>query len=121
VTGAPAPEWFDPGRTVVGLFVGLAGLLLLAQPVVDPVPVGGVAVPPFALSGVALAAGLDLGAVVFYRKGRRTAALAHGVAGLGWTVLVAGPVLGSGTLLLVGALVVVAGAVFLASESRKWR
>jgi hypothetical protein len=47
--------------------------------------------------------------------------MAHGVAGLGWTLLAFSPLLGSGTTLLVGVLVVVGGALFLVSESRKWR
>lgn len=111
----------DPGRALVGAFVGLAGLLLLAEPLVDPVPVGGRRVPVFVLSGVALAIGLDLGAVVFYRKGRRTAAMAHGVAGLGWSLVVVGPFLGSGVLWFLGLAVVVGGAVFLVVEAARRR
>ena len=108
------------GRYIVGGFVGLAGLLLLVEPVVDPVAVGDARIPMFGLAGVALAIGLDLGAVVFYRQGQRTVAMAHGVAGLGWTFLAVGPVLGSGTLLVVGLVVVIGGVLFLAAESRKW-
>lgn len=108
------------GRYVVGGFVGLAGLLLLAEPVVDPIAVGDARIPMFGLAGVALAIGLDLGAVVFYRAGQRTVAMAHGVAGLGWTFLAVGPILGSGTLLVVGLAVVIGGVLFLVAESRKW-
>jgi len=119
VTPSP-PESVSVGRYVVGGFVGLAGLLLLAEPVVEPIAVGDARIPMFGLAGVALAIGLDLGAVVFYRKGQRTVAMAHAVAGLGWTVLAVGPILGSGTLLIVGLVVVIGGVLFLAAESRKW-
>jgi hypothetical protein len=115
-----SPESAGVGRYVVGGFVGLAGLLLLAEPVVDPLAVGDARIPMFGLAGVALAIGLDLGAVVFYRAGQRTVAMAHGVAGLGWTFLAVGPMLGSGTLLVVGLVVVIGGVLFLAAESRKW-
>ena len=117
---SPPAESVSIGRYVVGGFVGLAGLLLLVEPVVDPLAVGDARVPMFGLAGVALAIGLDLGAVVFYRQGQRPVAMAHGVAGLGWTFLAVGPVIGSGTLLVVGLVVVVGGALFLAAESRKW-
>jgi hypothetical protein len=113
-------ENFDPARATVGVFVGLAGLLFLAEPFVSPVAIGGFRIRAVALSGVALAVGLDLGAVVFYRRGQSTVAMGHGVAGLGWTVLAVGPLLGGEAVLLVGVLVVVAGAVFLVTESRKW-
>ncbi len=119
-TASPSSESVGLGRYVVGGFVGLAGLLLLVEPVVDPLAVGDARVPMFGLAGVALAVGLDLGAVVFYRQGQRTVAMAHGVAGLGWTFLAVGPAIGSGTLLVVGLVVVVGGALFLVAESRKW-
>jgi hypothetical protein len=106
----------DAGPAAVGTVVALAGLLFLAGPFLDPVPVGGVSVPVAAFSFVVLAVGLDLGAVVFYRRGQRTAALAHGVAGLGWTLLVAGPLVGSTGLLWLGVAVVVGGAAFLVVE-----
>jgi hypothetical protein len=106
----------DAGPAAVGTVVGVAGLLFLADPFLDPVPVGGASVPVAALSFLALAVGLDLGAVVFYRRGQRTAALAHGVAGLGWTLLVAGPLLGSTTLMWLGIAVVAGGAAFLVAE-----
>jgi hypothetical protein len=101
--------------------MGLAGLFFLAEPFVDPVRIGALRIRLVALSGIALAVGLDLGAVVFYRRGQRTAALAHGVAGLGWTLVAVGPFLGGGSLLVAGVLVVIAGALFLAGEARKWR
>lgn len=111
----------DPGRLLVGGGMALAGALFLAQPLVDPVALGGVRVAPFALSAVVLAVALDAGAVVFYRRGERTAALAHGVAGLGWSLVVSGPVLGSGAVLFLGLAVVVGGAVFLVFETRRYR
>lgn len=120
-TASPSSsESVGVGRYIVGGFVGLAGLLLLAEPVVDPLAIGAARIPMFGLAGVALAIGLDLGAVVFYRQGQRTVAMAHGVAGLGWTFLAVGPVIGSGTLLVVGLVVVIGGVLFLAAESRKW-
>jgi hypothetical protein len=117
----PTPRGFDLGRALVGVLVGLAGLLLLAEPLVDPVSVGGQQVPMFLLSGIALAAGLDLGAVVFYRKGMRAAAMAHGVAGLGWSLVVVGPFLGSGVIWFLGLAVVIGGAVFLVVEVARRR
>ena len=48
---------FEPGPVAVGLVVGLGGVCFLLEPVVDPVPVGGLVVRPVALSAVALAAG----------------------------------------------------------------
>ncbi len=106
----------DPVPVVVGALMALAGGLFLAEPVVDPIPVGGQAVPVAAISFVALAAALDVGAVLFYWRGERAAALGHGVAGLGWTLLVAGPLLGSGLLWFLGLAVVIGGAVFLFVE-----
>ncbi len=103
----------DAGPAAVGCVVALAGALFLAEPLVGPVPVGGIAVPVAVLSFAALAVAFDLGAVVFYRRGHRPAALAHGVAGLGWTLLVAGPLLGSVAVVWLGMAVVVGGAVFL--------
>jgi hypothetical protein len=104
------------GPAAVGTVMALSGLLFLAQPFVEPIPVAGTEVPVVALSFVALAAGLDLGAFVFYRRGQRTAALAHGVAGRGWTLLVVGPLFGSVTTMWLGIAVVVGGAVFLVVE-----
>jgi len=108
----------EVGPTVVGLIMAGAGVLFLAEPFVDPIPVGDVRIPVAALSFVALAVALDVGAVVFYRRGQRTAALAHGVAGLGWSLLVAGPLLGSLPVMWLGVAVVVGGAVFLVVEHR---
>lgn len=108
----------DVGRLVVGGFVGLSGLLLLVQPVVDPVMFRGMRVPMFALAAVALAAGLDLGAVVFYRRNRQTIATAHAVAGFGWTLVAVAPFLGSEPLLFAGLAVIGGGVLFLAAQFR---
>ncbi|QLH76224.1 hypothetical protein HZS55_02395 [Halosimplex rubrum] len=109
----------EPGPAAVGTLVGLAGLTFLLEPVVGPVPVGGLRVRPVALSAAVLAAALVLGAVVFYRRGRRLFALAHGVFGLAWTGIVLGTATGSGSLLLGGVLVLIAGCGFLASRARE--
>jgi hypothetical protein len=109
-------ERVDAGPVVVGCVVALAGLLFLAEPFVGPVAVGGADVPVGALSFVVLAVAFDLGAVVFYRRGQRTVALAHGVAGLGWTLVVVGPFVGGLPLLWLGIAVVVGGSAFLVVE-----
>jgi hypothetical protein len=111
----------DPAPLVVGGFVGLAGLFFLAEPVVDPVAVGGLRVRMVALSAAALVVGLNLGAVVFLARGERIVGLAHGVAGVGFGAFLAGLALGSGTLLVGGILVVAGGALALAAEARKYR
>ena len=100
------------------MLVGLSGLLFLVTPVVEPVPVGGLLVSPVALSAVVLTAAFTLGAVVFARRGRRLFAIAHGVFAVAWALLVAGPLLGNGDLLLAGVVVLVAGVGFLMSQRR---
>lgn len=109
----------ERGPAAVGTLVGLAGLAFLLEPVVEPVAVGGLRVRPVALSAVVLAVGLSLGAVVFYRRGRRLFAFAHAVFGLSWTAIVLGTVVGSGTLLVAGVVVVIAGCGFLVSQARE--
>ncbi|MFC6974166.1 hypothetical protein ACFQL1_04960 [Halomicroarcula sp. GCM10025709] len=109
----------EPGPMAVGCLVGLSGLLFLVTPLVGPVPIGGLSVSPVALSAVALTAGFTLGTVVFARRGRRLFALAHGVFAVAWALLVAGPLLGNGDLLLAGVVVLVAGVGFLVSQSRQ--
>ena len=111
----------DPAPLAVGAFVGLAGLLFLVEPVVDPLRLGGLRIRMVALSATALVVGLNLGAVVFLARGDRLVGLAHGVAGLGFGAFLAGLALGSGSVLLVGVLVVVGGALALAAESRNHR
>ncbi|WP_276272800.1 hypothetical protein [Haloarcula litorea] len=108
----------EPGPAAVGSLVGLAGLLFLLVPVVGSVPVAGRAIPLVVLSAATLAVGFALGALVFARRGRRLFAIAHGVFGAAWTLLVAGPLLGSEPLFYAGVVVLLAGCGFLASESR---
>lgn len=108
----------EAGPAAVGVLVGLAGLLFLVTPVVDPVPVGGLRVSPVALSAIALTAGFALGTVVFALRGRRLFAMAHGVFAAAWALLVAGPLVGNGNLLLAGVVVLVAGVGFLANQAR---
>jgi hypothetical protein len=108
---------YEAGPMAVGALVGLAGLWFLLEPVVAPVALGPLRVRPVALSAVTLAAAFCLGAVVFYRRGRRLFAFAHGIFGLAWAGLVVGVATGSGTLLLAGVVLVVAGSGFLVSQS----
>ena len=108
----------EDGPVAVGSLVGLAGVLFLVAPVVGAVPVGGLRVSPVALSAVTLTAAFALGTVVFALRGRRLFALAHGVFAVAWALLVAGPLLGNGDLLLAGVVVLVAGVGFLVSQAR---
>jgi len=109
----------DAGPLVVGTFVGLAGLFFLAEPVVGAVAVGSVEVRMVGLSALSLVVGLNLGAAVFIHRGQRLVGMAHGVAGVGFGAFLLGLVLGSGTLLLAGVLVVVGGMLALAARSRE--
>jgi hypothetical protein len=111
----------DPVPAVVGTLMSLAAVLFLVEPFADPVSLGGDAVPVVAFSFVAFAVALDAGAVLCYWQGERTAATVHGVAGAGWTLLVLGPVVGSGLVWLLGLAVVVGGAVFLFVEASRER
>jgi hypothetical protein len=110
----------EAGPAAVGSLVGVAGLLFLLEPFVGPVPVGDLGVRPVALSAVVLALGLGLGAVVFYRRGRRLFAFAHGVFGVAWAGVVLGTATGSGAVLVGGVVLVVAGCGFLVGQSRDW-
>lgn len=111
----------DPAPAVVGTLMALAAALFLVEPLVDPISLGGEAVPVVAFSFVALAVALDAGAVLFYWQGERTAAAVHGVAGAGWTLLVLGPAVGSGPVWFLGLAVVIGGAVFLFVEASRER
>jgi hypothetical protein len=118
------PEGFavrdlDAGPLVVGTFVGLGGLFFMLEPVVDPVSVGGVDIRMVGLSALSLVVGLNLGAAVFLYRGQRLVGVAHGVAGLGFGTFLLGLLVGSGTLLLAGVLVVVGGTLALAAQSRE--
>jgi len=108
----------EAGPAAVGTLVGAAGLLFLAEPVAGPVNVGGLRVRPVALSAVSLTAGFGLGAVVFYRRGRRFAAIGHGLFGIAWAGIVAATAAGSGRLLLGSILFLLGGCGFLATRAR---
>ena len=108
----------DPAPLIVGGFVGLAGVLMLLEPVVNPVAVGELRLRPVALSAVSLTVGLLLGGGIYLRRGRRLVGLAHGVTGVGWALTIAGTAVGSGTLLLFGLAVVVGGSLALATQLR---
>jgi len=123
---APAPSPgvrerldLEAGPVAVGTLVGLAGLLFLSAPVVDPVPIGSLRVHPLALSVVVLAVGFALGTVVFYRRGQRLFAFAHGIFGLAWVGIAAGTAVGSGTLVIGAVMLVVAGCGFFVSRSAR--
>ena len=111
----------EPWPAVVGLLVGAGGLLFLLEPVVGPIAVGPVRARPVALSSVVLAVGFCLGAPVFYRRGRRLFAVAHGVFGIAWAGVAAGTALRSGTLVIGAVVLVVAGTGFLLAQARGWR
>lgn len=107
----------DPWPVAVGVLLGLAGLLFL----LEPLPVGGLRVRPVALSAVTLALGLDLGAVVFLRRGQRFVGLAHAIAGAGFTALVVAVAVDSGTLAVSAVLVLGGGVLFLTYEASRTR
>lgn len=111
----------EPWPAVVGLLVGAGGLLFLLEPLVGPVAFGPVRARPVALSTVVLAVGFCLGAPVFYRRGRRLFAVAHGVFGLAWAAVAVGTALRSGTLVVGAVVLVVAGAGFLLAQARGWQ
>lgn len=111
----------DPWPVAVGVLLGLAGLLFLLEPLVGPLPVGGLRVRPVALSAVMLALGLDLGAVVFLRRGQRFVGLAHAIAGAGFTALVVAVAVDSGTLAVSAVLVLGGGVLFLTYEASRTR
>jgi len=109
----------DLGPPLVGTFVAVAGVLTLAEPVLGPLALGALRVRPIALGAVVLAVGLSVGSVVFYRRGQRLVAIAHGIGGVGWTGVVAGTALGSGPVLFAGLAVLLGGSVFLVAETRR--
>jgi len=80
---APTTSRLDVVPVVVGGCIGLGGLLFLAEPFVDPVPVAGVRLLAVLLSVFVVAAGLLFGCAVYLRRGKRRIGLAHGVGGVG--------------------------------------
>lgn len=116
--GRPSLSDLDPASVVVGTLVGLAGVLLLLQPVVRSISVLGTQVPTFILSTGVLALGFAVGAPVYLRRGYRLRGIAHliGAAGFGSLFFAAG--INSLTLLWVGLAVVIGGSLFLVVEAR---
>lgn len=109
----------DPVPVVIGVALGVGGLLFIAEPFVEPVPVAGLRLPAAFLSVLFVGAGLLFGCPVYLRRGRWRLGAAHGIGGVGWTFVAVGTVLGSGPLLLVGLAVLVGGCVgLLAMVSR---
>ena len=104
-----------------GVLVGLAGLFFLLEGVVEPVPVGRFRVRPVALSALLLALGLDLGAVVFLKRGRRLIGLAHAIGGAGFSALVIAVAIDSGTLAVSAVIVLGGGVLFLTYEVYRTR
>lgn len=113
------PRDVDYASLVVGAFVATSGALFLVEPYVDPLVFVGIRARPIALSAVALAAGLAIGAAVYFRRGRRMVGIAHAIGGVGWGLAVAGTVVAEGLLLFAGFAVVIGGSLFLVAESRK--
>lgn len=107
----------DPWPLVVGVFVAFAGMLMLGQPVLGRVDVGGVRIPAFLLSTGVLSAGFAIGAVVYLRRGERLVGIGHAVGAVGFGFLFVASGVGVVALWL-GVAVLVGGALFLASESR---
>ncbi len=108
-----AATGFDPVPAVIGLAVGAGGLLFLAEPLVDPVAVGGTRLPVAFLSVVVVAAGLLFGGGAYVRRGRRRIGLAHAVGGVGWALVAVGTALGSGVVLFAGFAVLLGGCLWL--------
>ena len=111
----------DYASMVVGTFVGVAGLLFLAEPVVDPVAIGGLRVRMIALSVVVLTVGFGLGAAVYLRRGERLIGWAHAIGAGGWGLVAGATALGSGPALFLGFAILLGGAVFLVVEARRSR
>jgi len=123
MTGLEAVVGEDPdyASMVVGTFVGVAGLLFLAEPVVDPVAVGGAQVRMVALSVVVLTVGFALGAFVYLRRGERLIGLAHAIGAGGWGLVALAPAVGSSLVLFLGFAVLIGGALFLVTQARRER
>ena len=109
----------DPAPFAVGTLVGLAGVLFLLEPVVEPIPIFGTPTPPFVLSGATLAIGFGLGAAVYLRRGRRLIGLAHAIGAGGFGLLVGATALASSTVLVAGVAVLAGGCAFLVGQAAR--
>lgn len=107
----------DPWSLAVGGLVGLAGVLFLLEPVVDPLVVDRVRLRPVVLSAVVFAVALWVGGVVFLVRGRRAVGIGHAGSALGWILVVVATATGSGPVLLAGGAVIAGTALFLASQA----
>jgi hypothetical protein len=110
----------ETGPVAVGLVVGVAGLWFLLEPLVGTVAVGGLRIRPVALSVSTLALGFCLGAVVFWRRGRRLFGLAHAVFAITWIGVGVGTAVRSGPIVIGAVVVAIAGAGFMIGRARTW-
>jgi hypothetical protein len=118
-TGIPSLSDLDPASVVVGTLVGIAGVLLFGTPTVRAVSVLGTRVPTFVLSAGVLSLGFAVGAPVYLLRGFRLRGVAHLVGAVGFGALFFAAGVGSLGLLALGVAVVVGGALFLVTETRK--
>lgn len=109
----------DLPSIVVGLFVGVAGMLFLVEPVIEPFQFGAVRVRPVALAALVFTVGMLLGAVIYLRRGRRLVGLGHAVVGVSWGLIVAGTAFASEPVFYAGIVLLVAGLGWLVSEARR--
>lgn len=100
----------DPLLVLAGLLVAVAGVLVLAQPYVGTVPVGGAAVPAFVLGSGVLGLAFAVGGLAFLRRGDRRVAAVHLVAAGAWAALFVAASVGSPLLVAVGGVLILAGA-----------
>lgn len=109
----PTARELDLAPVLIGACIGLGGLLFLIEPVISPVSVVGIDVRPMTLSAIALSAGLLGGGLLYAVRRRRMLAVAYGVGGVGWALVVFGHLLATETLLWTGIAVLVVGSVGL--------
>lgn len=117
--GRPSLSAVDPASAVVGTLVGLAGVLLVIAPTVRTVALFGTRLPTFVLSAGVLSFGFAVGAPVYLGRGFRLRGLAHLVGAVGFGALFLAAGIGSPGLLALGLAVVLGGALFLVTETRK--
>lgn len=116
--GWPSLSDLDPVSLVVGVIVGIAGILLVAQPAVRVVSVFGTRIPTFVLSAGVLSLGFAVGAPAYLRRGHRLRGIGHAVGAVGFGALFFAAGFGSLVLLWLGLAVVLGGVLFLAAGSR---